>query len=143
MKDIIRQILRENLENKSKNTKSVLKDMGYTIGANGLVEKDGVKVILLLNKVYEVVDGTKTVYDAFPGENVDIIELISNEGKIKGMASKVLDDIINVSDSLGRTLQLFPQQMNSGELDYDQLKNWYERKGFMMNDEGIMVRVPN
>jgi hypothetical protein len=139
IKTTIREFLNEN------QTHSYYQDLGFEIKLDGRMVKNGVEVILLTNKVYEVNNGTPLIFNAFENENVDIIELISisdNNKLSKGFASEVLDDIIKSSSKFNRILQLYPQPMKDSSLNKKQLTDWYLRKGFTMRDDGIMVKNP-
>ena len=97
LKQFIKTTIREILNENTNNVRSEYEKLGFTIKPNGVMEKDGVTIILLTNKVYEISNGNPLVFDAFSNEKVDIIELIQNIDvtKIgKGFASKVLDDVI-------------------------------------------------
>ena len=145
LKQFIKTTIREFLNENTNNVRSEYEKLGFTIKPNGVMEKDGVTIILLTNKVYEISNGNPLVFDAFSNEKVDIIELIQNIDvtKIgKGFASKVLDDVITISSKLGRTLQLYPQPLKNGNLDKKTLQDWYIRKGFIMRDDGVMVKNP-
>jgi hypothetical protein len=130
----------------SKQLSSIYQANGFEIRPNGLMMKDGVEIILMTNQVYEVINGQPVVYNAFENENVDIIELISisnKKNRSQGSASKVLNEIIQISDKYNRVLQLYPQPLQGSSLDKIQLTEWYMRKGFVMREDGVMVREPN
>lgn len=62
------------------------------------------------------------------------------EHRGKGIGSRLLDEACVDADREGVMLSLclFP----SGGLDYDQLKAWYERRGFVEVMTDIMERTP-
>lgn len=58
----------------------------------------------------------------------------------KGYGSKLLDSILKDADIERVILQL--EVSPSDGLSYDQLINWYKRKGFRQTNIGYMKRMP-
>jgi len=127
---------------KPKGLNENLKSKGFESKNNGVYEKDGVRFTIENDKVYEVNNGEPLKYNANNTEKSIVIDNIENIGAKSGVASKLLDEIIQAANEEGKELQLFPRPPKGGKLNKQQLTDWYKRKGFEVREDGIMVKKP-
>jgi GNAT superfamily N-acetyltransferase len=75
-----------------------------------------------------------------------IIESIRTNEKVRGQgsASLALEHIINSVDKRNITLKakILPQDLDKG-LGIDELKTFYEKRGFVFNKNNEGIRIPN
>lgn len=80
-----------------------------------------------------------------PGEltadwTITRINVPPGDDRGKGYGSKLLDSILEDADTERVILQL--EVSSSDGLTYDQLVNWYKRRGFRQTNTGYMKRMP-
>ena len=98
--------------------------------------KDGVEVTFKEDgKVFNLVPGDE---DTQVGSDIHL-DYIGSKDRNKGLASKELDRIINMADDNNLSISLEVDKQDKNGLSNDQLKDWYQRKGFVFprgNDIG-------
>ena len=138
---------KDNWENKS--IKTYLESVGFKIGINGIVTYESVEAILWLQRKYETIkDSTFIVEVGLPNEpyntedyglKIAVLDNINNLSNTKkGLASFVLDKIIEGADLTQTTLQVIPKQMDNLGLTTNQLIDWYSKRGFKPINDGIV-----
>ena len=102
--------------------------------------KDGVEVTFKEDgKVFNLVPGDE---DTQVGSDIHL-DYIGSKDRNKGLASKELDRIINMADDNNLSISLEVDKQDKNGLSNDQLKDWYQRKGFVFprgNDIGYRPR---
>ena len=141
--------------NENTSIKQLLQAEGFQILNNGIVKYNDVEVIMWLQRKYLIKKGENYIvevgspnepYDkADMGLKIALLDNIENKSnRNKGNASFVLDKIVQASDLTNTTIQLIPQQMDKKGLTEKQLIEWYKKRGFEFNEDGIvMERKPN
>ncbi len=81
------------------------------------------------------------------GDDMDlIIESIRTDKKARGQGSAriALEKIINSADKRNIILKakILPQDLNNG-LGFDELKTFYEKRGFIFNENNEGIRISN
>lgn len=75
-----------------------------------------------------------------------IIESIRTKNKFRGQgsAANALDKIIEAAENRNIILKakILPQELNNG-LNFNELKIFYEKRGFIFNENNEGIRVPN
>ena len=94
----------------------------------------------IYSKLKEINLESEVFVDFFHHSKRNVTELgaihVINQGK--GHGSRVMDIIINMANDTGSDLILLPCALEGGILDDMGLIKWYERKGFVMIDNGYM-----
>jgi hypothetical protein len=102
--------------------------------------KDGVEVTFKEDgKVFNLVPGDE---DTQVGSDIHL-DYIGSKDRNKGLASKELNRIINMADDNNLSISLEVDKQDKNGLSNDQLKDWYQRKGFIFprgNDIGYRPR---
>ena len=133
----------------NKGIKTYLESLGFKIGINGIVTYESVEAILWLQRKYETIkDSVFIVEVGLPNEpyntedyglKIAVLDNINNLSNAKkGLASFVLDKIIEGADLTQTTLQVIPKQMDKLGLTTKQLIDWYSKRGFKPIDDGIV-----
>jgi hypothetical protein len=92
--------------------------------------KDGVEVTFKeQGKVFNLVPGDE---DTQVGSDIHL-DYIGSKDRNKGLASKELNRIIEKADENNLSISLEIDQQDKSGLSNEQLKNWYERKGFIFS----------
>ena len=133
----------------NKGIKTYLESVGFKIGINGIVTYESVEAILWLQRKYETIkDSAFIVEVGLPNEpyntedyglKIALLDNINNLSNTKkGLASFVLDKIIEGADLTQTTLQVIPKQMDNLGLTTNQLIDWYSKRGFKPINDGIV-----
>jgi len=122
----------------------VLQDLKDKYGsANEYTTKEGVTVKISQDVIGK---GGLQTFRRSKGadDNQVFIDTIESKDKGKGAASKALKEITDSADKRGVELVLHPRifKKERGQLSYDQLREWYGRKGFVDGEDGSMIRKP-
>lgn len=90
--------------------------------------KDGVEVTFKEEgKVFNLIPGDE---DTQVGSDIHL-DYIGSKDRNKGLASKELDRIINMADDNNLSISLEVDKQDKDGLSNQQLKDWYQRKGFV------------
>jgi len=138
----------------NKGLKTYLESVGFAIRTDGIVKYESVEVVLWLQRKYEIKKGDAFMIEVGSpdepynsedkGLKIAVIDnIFNNSVRGKGLASVVLDKIVEGADLTKTTLQLIPEQMDEAGLTTEQLIQWYSKRGFKpIGDGEVYQRTP-
>jgi len=138
----------------NKGLKTYLESVGFAIRTDGIVKYESVEVVLWLQRKYEIKKGDAFMIEVGSpdepynsedkGLKIAVIDnIFNNSVRGKGLASVVLDKIVEGADLTKTTLQLIPEQMDESGLTTEQLIQWYSKRGFKpIGDGEVYQRTP-
>jgi hypothetical protein len=138
----------------NKGLKTYLESVGFAIRTDGIVKYESVEVVLWLQRKYEIKKGDAFMIEVGSpdepynsedkGLKIAVIDnIFNNSVRGKGLASVVLDKIVEGADLTKTTLQLIPEQMDESGLTTEQLIQWYSKRGFKpIGDGEVYQRAP-
>lgn len=144
VRKIIKKIIQEevNIEDwRSKSIKQFLQEQGFEILKNGVIKYGNVEAVLWLQRDLYVYRGSLYMSEVGSSEKkIVTLEIIKNLGDMGGgVASFVLDKIVEAAKATGTTIKLFPKKTGKKGLSTKELENWYKKRGFVkIDDDGVM-----